>query len=491
MTQLNSSLDRFDALAKKTTPPAQVCRGLVECCRDTVAVFGKAIGVLALQLKILASKDDDRYMRSLILTFYGATAEISCAWQSMAPHIDAIKPLLSDLRRPSVFRSHTLPLAGNVPSPDGPNPASLESPPPHGVPLARPRQPNSLGGTARSRRHAGSFSSKDVEIGRSLPAYDLPAMSSAFFNGMNGPMPMVRTGPRHPALTSASSTSLASSRLAGGYNAIRIQASASTGNLISSAQSTNHMRQLSQASLTNSSASSSPMMPPNKPHALKIPESRTLVDKDALDAMEVAVESAPAVWGMMDRIVEDLRDMPGGSEEVQKAIARARETTGMLKAHIRAIRDGEAGADKRGFREDAHVFVKAVVKLSNVIKMHGSGHELFPALRAKVVELTHATQEFTMLLHVSSFTPATPRGYSPMTTQTSASPATSVFPPSRLGRASPPVDIRLGANLSRSRSTQQARSKLMNAPMLHDVPRSALPHMSFNIAQPVAQAQES
>ncbi|EGN96201.1 hypothetical protein SERLA73DRAFT_13166, partial [Serpula lacrymans var. lacrymans S7.3] len=94
MTQLVDALDRFDTMSKKTTPGPGLCRAVIECSRDTAAVFGKAIGIVALQLKVLAAKNDVRFMRQLHLIFYGAIAEISFAWQAMAPHIESIKPLL-------------------------------------------------------------------------------------------------------------------------------------------------------------------------------------------------------------------------------------------------------------------------------------------------------------------------------------------------------------------------------------------------------------
>ena len=45
--------------------------------------FGKAVGVLTLRPKVLATRDDIRYTRQLLLVLYGATAEISDVWQSI------------------------------------------------------------------------------------------------------------------------------------------------------------------------------------------------------------------------------------------------------------------------------------------------------------------------------------------------------------------------------------------------------------------------
>jgi len=116
------------------------------------------------------------------------------------------------------------------------------------------------------------------------------------------------------------------------------------------------------------------------------------------------------------------------------------------------------------------VFVRTVVQLSNVIKEHGASHPhpTWSNLRSDMVKLTSATEEFVMLLHVSSFsTSATPRPYSPMVNGST-------------GLMGVPEDGRLGANLSRSRSAQpSASSKLQTAQ--RDIPRSALPHQAFKV----------
>ncbi|KIJ63249.1 hypothetical protein HYDPIDRAFT_29512 [Hydnomerulius pinastri MD-312] len=508
MMQLNGALERFDAMGKKTTPPPSLCRALVESSRDTAAVFGKAIAMLALQLKILASKDDDRYMRSLVLILFGAVAEISHAWQTLVPHIDAIKPHLVDHRRITAIKSHVGSAAG-LPSPDLP-PASapaVYSPFAgfqHKLPIARsrPTQPNALGRARTTRRHAGSFSSKDVEIGKSLPSYDLPLPPGAFSS--NTPSATLRAGQRYPAMPlSASTSSLAPSLMAGAGANVPLSASLPSHPTLA-ARNGNHSRQASQASLTTSSgSSSSPQIPARRP-TLEIPQSRTLVDKDALDSMEAAVDSAPAVWEMMKEIVTSLSETPGTSQDIENSLIKAGAITERLRANIIATRVGDPASDRKALREDAHVFVKTVVKLSNVIKTYGSSHALFPDLRAKMVALTNSTQEFVMLLHVSSFSPSsTPRPYSPMTGVLAHSNFTNGISSSNYATGLQSnfaittanggagagggglEDNRLGANLSRSRSTQQPKALKLVAPgSSRDIPRSALPSQSFNIAMP-------
>jgi hypothetical protein len=451
MTQLNGALDRFDTICKKTTPPPSLCRALVESSRDTAAMFGKAIAMMSLQLNILASKDDDRYMRSLVLIFYGAMAEISSAWQSMVPHIEAIKPHLSDRRRHHVVKPQSVPNPSPelLPSSAPPSYSPFNAPPPHGIPIARSRPTQSLGRTRTTRRHAGSFSSKDVEIGKSLPSYDLPVPFGAV---VNSPTTTLRAGQRHPALPLSASTSSLTPSL---MNSSMPWTSSLSGQ---------HSRQASQTSLVPSPAPSSPYVPVRRP-TLEIPPSRTLVDKDALDAMEVAVKAAPAVWEMLKEIVDNLSE---GAEEFRISLLKAKSTTERLRTNINAMRCGDPGADRKGLREDAHVFVKIVVKLSNLVKTHGTSHAVFSDLLGKMLALTNATQEFVMLLHVSSFSPSTPRPYSPLT---------AILAPSAVALIA--EDGRLGANLSRSRSSTQPKALKLTGPIT--APRSALPNQSFNI----------
>ncbi|KAI6129080.1 RAM signaling pathway protein-domain-containing protein, partial [Pisolithus croceorrhizus] len=469
MMQLNAALERFDAMGKKTIPPASLCTSLVESCRDTAAVFGKAMAMLTLQLKILASKDDDRYMRSLILTFYGAVAEISHAWHAMAPHIEAVKPHLIDHRKVPAMKGHLGATTG-LPTSDVPPASAPALYTPSSIPIARsrPAQSKSLGRTRTTRRHAGSFSSKDVEIGKSLASYDMPpppvALSSSappvtLRNGQRRPaVPLSASAPSIPPLPTAVSSTFASS-------------SPSLG-LLSRNGDTRHSRQGSQASLVSSSSTGLTHVPPKRP-TLDIPQSRTLVDEDALDAMERAVDAAPAVWEMMKEFVTSVSEPPATSQDLDDALARAKIVTERLRTNLHATRCGDPASDRKALREDAHVFVKIVVKLSSIIKAHGCSHALFPDLRDKMVLLTNSTQEFLMLLHVSSFSPsATPHPYSPMMN----------VPQPNL--ASHLDDDKLGASLSRSRSAQQPKALKLSALPTRELPRSALPYQTFNITAP-------
>ncbi|KAG8217265.1 hypothetical protein J3R82DRAFT_5358 [Butyriboletus roseoflavus] len=476
MTQLNGALERFDTVAKKTTPPPLLCRALVESSRDTAAVFGKAIAMLSLQLKILASNDDDRFMRSLVLVFYGATAEISHAWRSMIPHIEAIKPHLSDPRRIASCKTkcHTMvPPALNIDSSlssanVGPSQLSGFL---HNIPIARSRPtPTTLGRVRTSRRHAGSFSSKDVEIGKSLPSYDLPLLPTL----PNGTSPTTRhAGQKAPPVPlSASTFSLVPSSTAGGttHGVPPPMPASLPPRPTWTARNGYHSRQASQASLTASPSSPSPQVPLRRP-MLEIPLSRTLVDNDALNSMETAVNSAPAIWELMQEMVETMSEAPGSSGDFRDSIDRAKIVTEHLRVNIVTVRAGDPSADRGALRDNAHLFVKIVVKLSNFIKTYGSSHAVFPELRSKMVALTNSTQEFVMLLHVSSFSPSsTPLPYSPIT----SSPVHSTNAIANFRG----LDDKLGASLMRSWSTHQPKTLQLVAPGSANLPRNALPSQS-------------
>lgn len=158
-----------------------------------------------------------------------------------------------------------------------------------------------------------------------------------------------------------------------------------------------------------------------------------------------------------------------------------------------------------------------VITLSKMVKEHGSAHKLSAQLRADIAKLTNATQEYVMLLHVSSFATSASRPHSPLqllangsstniatplpppppisaSTNSQPSSASSIqAPPSSGGLA--PVDERTqeggggggsGAGLSRSRSAQpSASTKVVPNGMAGTTPRSALPHQqAFKIPAP-------
>ncbi|KAI0082789.1 hypothetical protein K474DRAFT_1654962 [Panus rudis PR-1116 ss-1] len=477
--QLIDALDRFDATSRRSLPSPPVCRAVVESCRDNVIVFRKAVDVLSLQLKVLATHDDVRYTRHMLLVLYGAAAEIASSWQTISANIEAVRPLLHDHRPPPVKQTFTAQTPTILTSAASPLEAAVSPPataPPAvtlsgktPVPLPRPslrshtsHSSADLGKQRVSRRHAGSFSLKDVEIGKNLPSYvDVPHFSAGVAETSSAPT--LRAARRAGNLPASAGANVSASFGNGPVPASALPA-----------RWDSHSRTPSSSSLAQTTASPSLGMR----SMLDASSTSTLVDREAIDAMKVAVDSAPVVWEMMDEI---LVDSPELKEELSGTLTKAKETTEKLRMNIQALENDDSSADRVRLRDDAHIFVKTVIQLSNTIKAHGTAHPLSSALRTNMVKLTNATQEFVILLHVSSFSPApTPRPYSPMIKTAGAIPQRSATAGSLAGT---PVDDMLGANLSRSRSAAPKPTNKFTQ-VLREAPRSALPHQSFKIPTP-------
>ena len=334
MLSLINALDRFDATSRRSVPSPTVCRAVVESCRDTVSVFGKAMGVLTLQLKVLATRDDIRYTRQLLLELYGATAEISNSWQSILPHMEEIEPLLKERPPPSSSKlpqhqptstsrlqvnPHTTFTSASHPPP------SFIAPPRSILRSYSAQSPGVESERSRMRRHAGSFSSKDVEIGKMLPSYV-------------DPLPVT---PRLPS-RNRNIPNLSISSGISGYRR-------SWGD---------HSRQNSQSSLAaspSSSTASSPSIPARNPTHDPPSNSSTLLDNDAIDAMKVAVDVAPSIWESMEALVGDVAS---AKFNIPEALASAKVLTKRLGDNIKAVRESGPTADRRALRDDATAFAK-------------------------------------------------------------------------------------------------------------------------------------
>lgn len=365
MSQLINALDRFDTLSKRTLPPPAVCRSVVESCRDNVTVFGKAVGVLSLQLKVLATHDDVRYTRQMLVVLYGAMAEISSAWQDMAGRIEEVKPLLRDHRPPPATKLYqhtptlrtTLPFTADIAA-VSPVTAPLTTSPllppqPASRPLARPASPHSAtdGRIRMSRRHAGSFSYKDVEIGKMLASNpESPQLATGVVGSTSLSTPILRTVRRPSALgPSGSSGSI------NGDGTIRPSTSAPRWD--------SHSRQCSTSSFLAAGAYSPSLVMKAPPDMLS--STSTLVDKEALEAMQGAVQAAPLVWTMTDKMLQEAPEM---QEELGDMLTRAKDVTDKLKESLHVIESGDAPTDRITLRDDAHVFANVSQMLPAVVK---------------------------------------------------------------------------------------------------------------------------
>lgn len=366
MTQLITALDRFDTMSRRTVPPPSVCRAVVESCRDNVTVFGKAVGVLALQLKVLATHDDVRYTRQMLLTLYGAMAEIATSWQAMASRIEAVRPMLWEGRPPPVGKGYAAQSqVSRVANAHGSDLSrSPISAPAHGTAsfnssLDHPRlrsnmpPPTADENKARmSRRHAGSFSSRDVEKGRWIPSNDIvPSLTAGVLTGAAPPTPVPRPQ-RRMAITPVSAPGHSFAGFLHNGNGSQHSNGSSTAG-VGTTQFNIHTRQGSgSSSVIPSSASVL---------ALKVAQmetpSNTLVDNEAIGAMKQALDAAPTIWRT---IAEIMAGAEGDQEELKETLAKAKDIVERLTSNIDALRDGSGSVEKlsKPLHDDARAFAK-------------------------------------------------------------------------------------------------------------------------------------
>lgn len=387
MLQLIDALDSFDSMSRRGPPPPSVIRRVVESCRDNVAVFGKAVGVLALQLKVLASRDDVRYSRQMLLVLYGAMAEISNAWQGMVHQVEAVEPLLREEDRPPLplklpqlangsgysghghgvgkmhgksqrteSRERISPISEQpeLPSPFYNPPQTMSRSAASSRAGGAGMQPLAvsskvpIGGGERlrmARRHAGSFSVKDVELGRSMASNSPPA--DRLVGGSSAQMSRQHARQIHPAMPM-----LPPPRSTHHNHSHQHTPGHSPTKSALGASESLHVRQDSAHGLSPTGAPS----PGLRSNMLEVPSSSTtLVDKDAIEAISVAVKAAPAVWSMLEEIS---REMPDAGTDLRENLAKAVMLTNRLGENIKAMQEGLPSADRKALREDGHVFVR-------------------------------------------------------------------------------------------------------------------------------------
>lgn len=161
MSLLINALDRFDSLSRRGTPNPTIVRDIFVTCRDNVVTFGKLVTALGPQLKALVATADVRYTRTLLLMLYGSMGEIANSWNAVSPLLEEMTVLNED---PSLA---TLILQPPTPSPTSLSSSTSSRPGPAGVgSLYRAR--------SKTRRHAGSFSVEDVQLGSAIPPAPFP-----------------------------------------------------------------------------------------------------------------------------------------------------------------------------------------------------------------------------------------------------------------------------------------------------------------------------
>lgn len=429
MMQFIQALEHFDSTGRASLPSPPICQNLLERCRDCATAFGKAVNVLVLRLRVDLG-EDPRFSRWMLLEMYAATAEIAGAWRSMQIHVESLKLYL-----------HTKDLVASS--------QALDTVPSLEVPSQHTLRVGISGRTRTVRRHAGSFSSKDVEIGKKLPSYDTPSsMMGGVLSGPAPHMPTLRTPKRQATVPTISSTPKASSPLPFWHSNS------------SDERFDTHVRQGSQKSIPYFSPSSSPSLRAKSSDPFG--SSRRKVDFEALNAIQDAVETAPRVWDMVADMV--LTGPVQNEPEIHAILEQAQSVTEKLADTITKMQNGDLMLEKKFLQEDAQIFLKIVVKISSIVKAHSVVHSVSSALRSSIVKLTKMTEEFAILLHVSSFASSTPRSYSPM-----------LMNSTNLNQ-----DGRLTSNLSRAKSAHSPTIKIPHT-VLNDGPRSALPTHSFKL----------
>jgi len=331
MLHLIRSLDRFDDASRKSSPSPAVCRGLVESCRDTITSFRKAVVAWISQIG-LETSDDARFLRWLILDLYATNAELSIAWQAMVPQVDRLRPFLHG----SVFSQSS--------HPSGTHEALMDSTSQSRelAPAVRLRPTETFGplgsGRARTaRRHAGSFSSKDVQIGKELPSYDIiPSMAG----GLATDTPTLRTPKRLATVPIVTTTASSSSLIP--HNPHFPPA--------------HHVRYNSQGSLHDGSFVMS--------HATS-PEYHTTHQGHfhaEILAVQNALDTASTVW---DQIEDALSHVATNNQDLRDSLETARSVTQILARNVAELSEGDFEVDKRLFKENTHAFLKV---RSNVLK---------------------------------------------------------------------------------------------------------------------------
>lgn len=314
MMQFIQALEQFDSMSRSSLPPPTACRNLLERCRDCAMAFGKAVNVLVLRLQVDPG-DDLRFSRWMLLEMYAATVEIAGAWKSMQSHS-------SNLRSYVRQKDSPVQLSESV--------SGLDSPSQHTLRVGISAR------TRTARRHAGSFSSKDVEIGKKLPSYDMP---SSFRGGvLSGPAPHIPTlrTPKRQA------TAPVASSMTGAPLPLSLWNS-------SEERSTSHIRHDSQKSDPNYSPSSSPFKDSQG-------NSKRKIDFEALNAIQKAVETAPKVW---DMVADTLLSRPNQNEQaVHAVLGEARSVTMKLSEIISKMHSGDLMSEKKLLQEDAQLFLK-------------------------------------------------------------------------------------------------------------------------------------
>lgn len=327
MSQLIQSLDRFDAaaLSNQPMPIPPLFRAVIESCKDNISVCSKVIAALQLQLKVLSGLDDVRFTRSLVLMLYGSIGEISHSWKAIQPHIKKVKLLLGDRRAtPLQSRSNS--------------DASASA-----FDLIKKRQPGGRPFRNTSvRRHAGSFSVEDLELGRSM--HEVPPIAEIM--GM-GPGDNSFPGYEHTPLPPDPNQSIS-------------QPFGLEDSPVLPKEKPLPPLDHNVSEPSRPSPQAAPAFRPaakKSQHHLELPgDSSRFVDNDLLVTLTNTVDDAHILWLMVEDVLGHL-DEPGNA--LRDALDVAVKITVILSGTIASIHSNPSGVNDKGLFENALQFIKA------------------------------------------------------------------------------------------------------------------------------------
>jgi len=199
------------------------------------------------------------------------------------------------------------------------------------------------GRTRTNRRHAGSFSSEDVEIGKKLP-YDLPpTMTGGVLSGPASYGPILRTPKKQATVPNLPFLPKTSSSLPFCYQNT------------SDDHSSGHTRQGSLKSIAYISPSSSPAFL-FKPSDLG--NSRRKVEFEVSNAIQEAVETAPRVLDMVADML--LVGAVQNEREVRTVLEQAQSVMRKLSDILIKIHNGDVMWERRILQENTQAFLKVI-----------------------------------------------------------------------------------------------------------------------------------
>ena len=457
INNLINTLDRFDSMSRRATPPASAIRGVLRATKDSVVVFSKMMAVLKLQLPAIRGTDT-RYARTLLTMIYGSMSEVAASWKAMNPLLGRIQPLLR-AEQPAAVRAimaagHTMTRSGSfgVRTPISPIPERGESHSPPSVPRAQAagagasplRDDDAIDDSPaplpkivsadknRFRRQGGSFSTQDFERGMLMAS---PVATKSSHGSAHRPSASEQ-------LSTTAMTDIEEQEVIAPLKESPPSADDTHGVPITPPDISSPtvqpivMTQSSQHGPSSSSGSANGFVFGSHAHVAppprlttdgrpSTPTPATVYDKDLLEVVEAATEIAFDVWLKLAEDVGITQSRPSHSNhpstssagstdsarpsalqpkhqaELAHELRAAESITSKLRETLLSLRANQNYADTT-LSEDAATFIKAVIRVSELVKAITRSHTFDPIVRAALSRLTQVTRECAILMQVSS-----------------------------------------------------------------------------------------